>query len=92
MNRLKPKDQHEQLLAATDRELIVRHLNTGREQDVAIVAVMLARQCDLFVHFRRLWNMRVAGLDEKLSTEQYTKNIFVNRRTLYKGLVKTSTA
>lgn len=92
MNQLKPKEQHEQLLAATDHELIVEHLNTGRPQDVAKIAVTLACQCDLFVHFLRLWKMRVAGLDEKLSTESYTRNIYVNRRALYKELVKTSPA
>jgi hypothetical protein len=90
MNQLKPKVQHEQLLANTDKEKIVQYLNDGRDQDVAKIAVTLAYQCDLFVHFQRLWKMRVADLDEKLSTDQYTKNIYVNKRALYKELVKTA--
>jgi len=40
----------------------------------------------------RLWEMRVSGLDEMLSAEKYTKHIYVNKRTLYKELVKASTA
>lgn len=90
MYELKPKDQHEQLLASRDREKIVEFLTDGRDQDVTKVAVILARQCDLFVHFQRLWTMRVSGLDEKLNTERYAKHIYVNRRGLYKELLSAS--
>lgn len=88
MQTLKPKEQHERLLANADKKKIVQSLNDGQDQDVARVAVMLARQCDLFVHFQRLWKMRVSDLDATLSTEQYMKNIYVNKRTLYKELFK----
>lgn len=47
------------------------------------------RQCDLFDHFQRLWRIRVTGLDEELSTERYMKAVYVNRRALYKELVRT---
>lgn len=90
MNQLKPKAQHERLLADADTEKIVQHLNDGEDQDVTRIAVNLARQCDLFVHFRRLWSMRVMDLDAKFSTEQYMKNIYVNRRSLHKELTKTT--
>ena len=90
MNALKPKEQHERLLANADKEKIMLHLNNGREQDVTKIAVTLARQCGLLVHFQRLWKMRVSDLDEKLSTELYTKHIFVNRRALYKELISTA--
>ena len=86
MQKLKPKEQHEQLLAKADKEKIVQHLNEGRDQDITKIAVTLARECILFVHFERLWNMRVSDLDNKLSTERYMKNIYVNRRSLYKEL------
>jgi hypothetical protein len=79
MKKLKTKEQHEQLLANADREKIVQLLNNDRAQDVTPIAVALARQCALFVHFQRLWRMRVSDLDEKLSTERYTKHIFVNK-------------
>jgi hypothetical protein len=68
----------------------VQHLNDGRDQEVTKIAVTLARQCDLFVHFQRLWKMRVSSLDETLSTERYMKNIYVNKRALYKELIRTA--
>ena len=92
MKTLKPKEQHEQLLADADKERIVQLLNNGRDQDVTKIAVTLARQCVLFVHFQRLWKMRVSDLDAKLSTERYTKHIYVNRRVLYKELLSTASS
>jgi hypothetical protein len=88
MNQLKPKERHERLLANTDKEKIVQYLTSGQETDVTKISVTLARQCDLFVHFQRLWKMRVAGLDERLNTEEYMKNIYTNKRALYKELIK----
>jgi hypothetical protein len=90
MKALKPKEQHEQLLANADKDKIMLYLNNGRDQDVTKIAVTLARQCVLFVHFQRLWKMRVSDLDAKLSTERYEKNIFVNRRALYRELIRTA--
>ena len=84
MRKLKPKEQHEQILANADREQIVFHLKQGQDQEITRIAVALARQCDLFVHFKRLWNLRVSELDEQLSGEQYMRKIFVNRRTLHR--------
>lgn len=89
---LKPKEQHEQLLAAADREQIVQYLESGADQDVNKIAVALARQCDLFVHFQRLWMMRVSDLDARLGTEQYMQNIYVNRRILHKQFTGTVSA
>ncbi len=86
---LKPKEQHEQLLAAADREQIVQYMESGAHQDVNKVAVALARQCDLFVHFQRLWMMRVSDLDARLGTQQYMQNVYVNRRTLHKQFAGT---
>ncbi len=88
MKALKPKEQHEQLLAKADKEKIVHYLNNGEEQAITIIAVTLARQCDLLVHFQRLWKMRVAELDEKLGTDVYIKSIYENKRALYKELIK----
>ncbi len=90
MKTLKPKEQHERFLASADREKIVEFLSQGRDQDVAKIAVMLARQCDLFVHFQRLWLMRVGDLDAKLNSERYAKHIYVNKRPLYKELFRTA--
>lgn len=89
MRKLKPKEQHERILANADKEQIILHLHERQEQEVTRVAVALARQCDLFVHFKRLWQMRVSDLDERLSDERYMKNIFVNRRTLHRDLLKS---
>lgn len=86
MYQLKPKEQHERLLANADKVAIVEHLTNGQMQEVTKIAVILARQCDLYVHFQRLWTMRVDNLDEKLNSERYTKNIFVNKRALYKEM------
>ena len=88
MNQLKPKDQHERLLANADKVKIIQHLSDGQEVDVTRIAVMLARQCDLFDHFQRLWKLRVAELDEKLSSEKYMKHVYVNKRALYKELIR----
>lgn len=91
MNQLKPKERHERLLANNDKEKIVQYLNSGQDTDVMMISVLLARQCDLFVHFQRLWKMRVADLaelDARLNTEEYMKNIYTNKRTLYKELTK----
>lgn len=90
MQGMKPKEQHERLLANTDKAKIVQHLKNGQDRDVTKIAVILARQCDLFVHFQRLWKMRVSDLDERLSTEQYMKNVYVNKRALYKELNRTT--
>jgi hypothetical protein len=90
MNRLKPKEQHEQLLANADKALIMQYLQSGSDRDVTKISVMLARQCDLFVHFQRLWKMRVADLGEKLNSEEYMKNIYTNKRALYKELIKST--
>lgn len=89
MKKLKPKEQHERLLAAVDKEKIVQHLSTGEYHDITQIATALARQCNLFVHFQRLWLMRVSGLDEKLSSERYMQNVYVNRRVLNKRPTKT---
>ena len=90
MRKLKPKEQHELLLANADRAKIVHHLGEGQDQDVTRIAVALARQCDLLVHFERLWLMRVSDLDEMLSTERYMKNIYMNKRALHKELLRTA--
>ena len=89
MRKLKPKEQHELILANADKEQIIVHLDERQEEEVTRLAVALARQCDLFVHFKRLWQMRVADLDARLSDERYMKNIFVNRRTLHRDLLKS---
>ncbi len=86
MTKLRPKDHHERLLAGIDHEKIVQYLNEGQERSVMKIAVTLARQCDLFVHFQRLWLLRVSDLDETLCSEQYMKEIYMNKRTLYKEL------
>lgn len=88
MHERKPKDQHEQLLANADREKISRYLTDGQDQDITKVAVILARQCNLFVHFFRLWQLRVSDLDPQLSTESYMQNIYLNRNALYKELFR----
>jgi len=91
MTGLKPKEQHEQLLAHADKEKIVQYLQDGQEQAITKIAVVLARECHLFVHFLRLWQLRVSDLDPQLSSERYMQNIYVNRNTLYKELFKTKT-
>jgi hypothetical protein len=88
MSQLKPKERHERLLADADKEKIVQHLQDGQEQDVTKIAVKLARQCNLFVHFQRLWMMRVSDLDAKFSSEQYTRKIYMNKGSLHKELMK----
>ena len=90
MADLKPKEWHEKHLASGDKDKIVQYLSDGQDTGVTMIAVSLARQCDLFVHFERLWMMRVVDLDEKLSTERYMKHIFVNKRTLYRELNRTA--
>lgn len=92
MRALKPKEQHERLLADADKEKIVQYLTDDQDQEITLVAVILARQSSLFVHFRRLWMLRVADLDKRLSTDAYMRNVFVNRRDLYKELSKTSSS
>lgn len=89
MTQLKPKDHHERLLADVDKAKIVHYLNGDQETDITKISVMLARQCDLFVHFKRLWKLRVDDLDERLSTEAFMKNIYTNKQTLYKTLIKS---
>ncbi len=88
-NQLKPKEQHERFLANADKVKIVQHLHDGHDQDVTKIAVILARQCDLFVHFQRLWIMRVVDLDEELSTDRYMKAVYMNKQALYKELIRT---
>lgn len=89
MKKLKPKEQHERLLANEDKAKIVHHLSAGEQHDVIQIGTALARQCNLFVHFQRLWLMRVSDLDEKLGTERYMQNIYVNRRALNKRPTRT---
>jgi hypothetical protein len=91
MDHMTPKEQHERHLASVDKALIVNLLSLDADQDITRIAVALARQCDLLVHFRRLWTMRVSELDQRLNTEAYTRDIFVNRRALYKELSKPAT-
>lgn len=88
MAHLSPKEQHERFLANADREKIVKFLHVGGEQDIVKIAVALARQCNLLVHFQRLWALRVLDLDQELSSDAYTRNIFMNRQSLYKELFK----
>ena len=88
MKKLTPKEQHEQLLANVDKEKIVQYLTNDEEHGVTKVAVVLARECILFVHFVRLWQLRVYDLEPRLSTEKYMRNVYVNRNALYKKLVK----
>jgi hypothetical protein len=91
VEKLKPKAQHEQLLANADKAKIVDYLEAGQAQDITKIAVVLARQCNLLKDFVRLWQMRIAGLDDSLGTEQYIKNIYTNKRVLYRQLfVKAS--
>ena len=90
MRALKPKEQHELLLANADKEKIMQHLINGRDQDITKIAVTLARECVLFVHFQRLWKMRVSDLDAKLNTERYIQHIYVNKRALYKEFLKSA--
>ncbi|MBX3054772.1 MAG: hypothetical protein KF753_25095 [Caldilineaceae bacterium] len=90
MKKLKPKEQHERLLANVDKEQIMQHLSVAEHDGITKLAVALARQCNLFVHFKRLWLMRVSDLDEKLGSERYMQNIYVNRRALYKLSTKTA--
>jgi len=91
MKELKPKEQHEQLLAKADKEKIVQYLTDGQDQAITKIAVILARECNLFIHFLRLWQLRVSDLDPQLSTERYMQHIYVNRNALYKKLVRTNT-
>lgn len=87
MYELKPKEQHERILADADKQQIELHIENEDEQGVARVAVALARQCDLYVHFERLWTMRVSDLDGTFSSERYMRNIYVNKRKLHKKLL-----
>jgi hypothetical protein len=90
MSQLKPKEWHEQHIADIDKAKIVQYLSSGQDIAITKISVNLARECDLFVHFQRLWKLRVASLDKGLSTDEYMKNIYVNRRTLYKELSKST--
>lgn len=88
MVELKPKEQHELLLANVDKAEIAAHLEAGEDQAITKIAVTLARECNLFVHFQRLWEMRVSDLDPKLSDEKFMRNTYVNKNALYKTLIK----
>lgn len=88
MKALPPKAQHEQLLANADKEKIVLYLQDGKEKAITKIAVTLARQCNLFVHFSRLWEMRVQDLEPRLRSERYMQNVYVNKNALYKELFK----
>lgn len=88
MHERKPKEQHEQLLANADKEKIIQHLSEGQEQAITQIAVVLARQCSLFIHFLRLWQMRVTGLDPQLSSERYMHHIYSNRNALYRQFIR----
>jgi hypothetical protein len=92
MHERKPKEQHEQLLANADKEKIVQYLQEGQQQSITEVAVVLARQCTLFIHFLRLWQMRVAGLDPQLSSERYMHHVYSNRNALYRQLIRNKSA
>lgn len=76
MIKRKPKEQHEQLRANVDKEKIIQYLREGQAQAITQFAVALARQCTLFLHFLRLWQMRVTGLDPHLSSEPYMQHIY----------------
>lgn len=89
MQGRKPKEQHELLLANADKEKIIQYLNEGQEQAITQLAVVLARQCSLFIHFLRLWQMRVTDLDPQLSSDRYTRHIYSNRNVLYKQLIRS---
>jgi hypothetical protein len=91
MKKLKPKEWHEQHLASIDKVKIVHYLNNNQEQDITKIAVILARQCDLLDHFRRLWKLRVADLDSRLSNDKYVDHIFISRRALHKELFRKET-
>lgn len=88
METMHPKAQHEHMLAKVDRDRIVQHLSNGSDEEITRIAVTLARQCDLLVHFRRLWTLRVADLDQRLGTEAYMRGIYLNKRDLHKQLFK----
>jgi hypothetical protein len=88
MKALKPKEQHEQMLAVADHQKIAQHLTDGQNQDITKIAVILARQCNLFVHFQRLWQLRVADLDPELNSENYMLYVYGNRNALYKKLIR----
>lgn len=86
LRKMKPKARHEHMLASADTEKIVEHLENGEDDRVTKIAVDLARECKLFVHFSRLWEMRVEDLEPRLSSDRYMKNIYVNKNELYKEL------
>lgn len=88
MKTLTPKAQHEKMLAGADKDKIVQYLTDGQDQDITKIAVILARQCNLFVHFQRLWLLRVAELDPKLNSERYMLYVYGNKNVLYKKLVR----
>ncbi|MCB0109266.1 MAG: hypothetical protein KDE53_25260, partial [Caldilineaceae bacterium] len=88
MKALKPKEQHEHILAVADKQKIAQYLIDGQEQDITKIAVILARQCNLFVHFQRLWRLRVAELDPQLTSENYMLYVYSNKNSLYKKLVR----
>ena len=90
MKELKPKEQHELLLANADKEKIVQYLAEGQDQAIINIAVILARKCNLFVHFLRLWQLRVSDLDPQLSSERYMQHVYINRNALYKQFVRTT--
>jgi len=92
MKVLKPKEQHEQMLASADKQKIAQYLTDGQAQNITKIAVILARQCNLFIHFLRLWRLRVADLDPQLSSESYMHYIYGNRKILYKKLVRDAKA
>ena len=88
MHERKPKEQHEQLLANADKEKIIQYWSEGQEQAITQIAVVLARQCSLFIHFLRLWQMRVTGLDPQLSSDRYMHHIYSNRNALYRQFIR----
>ena len=86
MRQLKPKAWHEHYLANADKEKILQHLQDGQERNITRIAVALARQCDFFADFARLWTLRVTDLEARLGSERYMKTIYMDRRGLYKAL------
>jgi hypothetical protein len=92
MRQLKPKEWHEQFLANADKAKILQYLQDGQERDITKIAVSLARQCDFFVDFVKLWTLRVSDLDARLSSEWYMEQIYLDRRALYKKLKDEETS
>lgn len=86
MKQLKPKDWHEQFLANVDKEKILQYLKDGQDRNITRLAVTLARQCNFFAEFAKLWTLRVSELDARIGSQHYMQRVYVDRRALYKTL------